>query len=587
MSVSQGLLRVPIGMALGLALTPTLAAAPRALDDLALDRVQASGMLVQQPGQSAIGPPDRPLPDRARAGVQGAASMEAGLPPPPGDVSGVVAGGAVFDRESLNQVQLGGAAQSGLTGLNVVNVARADAITGLNVFEGGAVGGPISRVDQTNHFVQEGADGAQLGATTSGQDSRRWEATQLRQGIGDRQSRMDTRVDQELSQVRTRAHYNAAVPGDSLGRDWEVGLDLCGAPTCTLPSLTLPAVSFDWFTGEEPARFGLGAEFSGLQIQGAQVTPASIRGEGDDLVVNLGQISLPPPDLPTVRGELCLGGCVRADLDFNVGNRTTASLDVGEIRLAGANPLQDLDIKLGQGIAAVGSGRFEMQTPQTGVDFNLGLSLPGITESFVLDLEPVAGILTSAALELLPGRPLQSLELDLSLPDARFEISLGDLFDPGGEQGPPWSTEFGMRADLTDGILCLTRSAQSCGTQSIERLESFERVLEKQTHTWEHQWEQDRWSRREQTEQTTGGELVGARADLITLSGSQSRVETYHVVQVHGGAQQTLRALNAANVTTSLMGGATNVARTPAHVRATQGNPLAVSQSNTFVQGFQ
>ncbi|HEX7036331.1 MAG TPA: hypothetical protein VF210_11180 [Pseudomonadales bacterium] len=494
----------------------------------------------------------------------------------------------VVDRSNVTAdhgaaVELGGDSQRGLRAANVVNAAAADAVGTVNVAMLFA-DAPAPAIRQLNDLGQhEARIGLLPGQVLPDAPLERRESSAFSRGSSLHQLTSQAIIDREtLHSVETQ-RLTATIPSFSPAREWEVELDLG-----TMPPITIPAFGFDWTAGEEPFRFGVAANFSSFGLSGAGLSLGKIGADGDDLVIGGGHITLPTITLPTVEGTLCAFVCASGTVRGTTIQSQTLSLDVGDIRLAGANPFKDIDLQLGQGIAAVGSGTFSVQGGGAKVTAELSFQLPSIGgQSITLDLLPSLAFMSEEELEaaskVLGGPPSVTIELpEIELPSGSFELELVDFDAPGA------SGSFGFSGRMEDAVLCLSVTTTNCADQRFSREESHVRVLDTVTVNEESRSEWEERSESRKARERPGAAVGDLEAERMALAGGELAVDDYRVVNIGGNAQRDLRALNLSNVTTALVGSSVNVLGTArAAGSAAPGLLGRVNQSNVFVQGFR
>ncbi len=544
-------------------------AAPEMLGEADLDRVQSGGVTLTAPAAIPAGSPV----------TAGAATAS----PPVGAPEGLTVNGRLEGRLG-SSVHLAENAQRGIRALNLVNAAAADIGITANVLgSGGARSASGLAVAQSNDIAQLAHTGiAAASLSLPGSASRRQSAFGAAGTAHDRifSDMVEDRFDHRSVET---IRINARVPELTPAGNWQVDLDLG-----TMPDIALPDFGFDWTVGKEPTRFGVAAEFSGLALRGPGLSLGRLRADGDDLVINGGHITLPGIDLPNVRGELCAFECFSGSVSgTRVGNQTL-SLDVGDIRLKHANPFKDIDLQLGQGIAAVGSGSFQLQGIGAEVTASLSFKLPSLGgQSISFDVIPSLGFMSdearSAARKVLPDVPHVTLDLpEIELPSGSFELTLVD-FD-----APSYAGQFGVSGTMTDAVICLAVATTDCGEQSFHRDETLHHEYHHSTLETREVASYEEYRESEETRRRPGAEAADLRAETVTLAGSEAAVESYSVIVMTGNAQRDLRVFNLANATTAMVGSAANVLGTFTASSGRAARPAnAVSQSNVFVQGFR
>jgi hypothetical protein len=487
-----------------------------------------------------------------------------------------------------SEVALNHDAQRDARALALANVAASDLITLTNVVGPQAFGAAAGVAQQHNHTTQREPVGARLGAWSVLTGVARHDASAFRNRTTERHRQVSEAIVDRSVTRRSEVHQvNARVPGFSPARAWEVDLDL-GA----MPDIALPEFGFDWTTGDEPFRFGVAADFSGLVLEGPGLSLGSLRADGDDLVIEGGRITLPGLTLPDVRGELCAFECFGGTVSGTRVEGQTLSFDVGDIRLAGANPFKDLDLQLGQGIAAVGSGTFDVGGVGARVEAELEFQLPSLGgQTISFDVVPSLGFMSREARrearKVLPDVPTVTLEIpEIELPRGEFRVTLVDV------EAPTYAGAFGFSGRVEDGVVCLAVASNDCGRQSYSKTETRSRIEERTSLVEEHAVEHERHGESHETERRPGAVIGGAEASTMVLGRSEAATEDFRVVVVRGDAQRDVRTLNLTNATTATIAGTANVLATsprggPPGVPARAAAAGAVSQSNVFLQGFR
>lgn len=589
--------------AIGLTFSAAAMAGPRALDEADLDRVWAGGLGTPASQTATVSPAasDSQRNDRGQTGPDAGsgstqASSEDRTSPRPTGRDAVVARDGRLDLNTEAAIRLEGGAQQRIRAANVSNAAAADVVNAANVFSGAAAG-PLSwslGLVQENILTQTEQVGARLERLSIiGADVVRDDATSFSRQDGFQRSVVDS--------VRDATSFRSV---ETLASDVEIPsfrplTDLTIRPEVGTPEVfELPGFSFDLKTtigvGDLSGTFGVGADVGPTELGVPQVVFGELRLDGDDVVIAPGSFTLPQISLPDVSGEICFVDCASGTVRFDTVEATTLTLPIPETRFEGGNPFQDFDIQIGQGIAATGSGSFSFGGPRATVSANLSLSLPGLRdESLELRLFPnldfldrsipIPGVSVSDVLSSLGDSTTVTIDLpDISLPDLSFDITLLDF------ASDPIALDFGFSGSMEDAVLCIAIISTDCGTQSFFKDEVFVRDDSRMTMAEESRSFSEAYSERREVQRRVGAELRDAEAELIAMSGARADVEHYSVVFVSDATQIGLRALNAANVTTAMVGNSANVFRTPSQ-RPGSGAPAAanLSQTNVFVQGFR
>lgn len=609
-------------------------AAPRALSESALDRVVAGASGASPagavsgsphagaaaggrlPAGSAAGAPVSYGPGPAQPAVDGQAGQagQAGPPgaPLPGRREAVVGHDAVLDLTLEAALRLEGDTQRALRGLFVANAAAADAVSALNVFDGARPGsqpdlaGHHLRTGQYNALTQTERVGARLGASVvTGPTTTSRSVERFRSGATSARSLSQTRQNLLHSSRAEAIDIDVQVPAFSPFRDFSI------APTLgTTESFTLPGFSFDLTDSFKVndivdvgpigdvslGTFGVKADVGSSVLGVPQITFGELRLEGDDLVLAPGELKLPDIDIGDVSGTVCFISCAGGTIQFDRIEATTLEFPIRQQRFAGANPFKDFDLQLGQGLAAAGTGRFDFQTLGGEITAALGFSLPDFEGpeldltlvpnlGFIKDFSVGVGeinvdIPASKIVNALRNSTTITLDLpDIDLPDIGFEVTLFDA-----ERDIP--AQFLGFSGAFDGVICISMITTSCGTQERTLVESSDRIDNRRLLASASAASFEAWSESHERTARPGAELREAEAELIAMSGASADVQDYSLVILSGSAQQRLRAMNVANVTTAMVGSAANVARSPAGGRGAPASGL-LNQTNVFVQGFQ
>jgi len=564
-------------------------AAPRALSEAALDGVVA-GSAGSSPAGSAAG--TNPLTGQ---GGRGGSGGEAGGPVSPGPRAGnppavfgqsdppdmavpgrreaIVGHDSELDLRLDATVRVTDGTQSELRALSLVNASAADAASALNVFDGKSAdtGGRHLLADQHNEIVQLETVGASLGAfSVAGETVTRRANSAHRSVRAVQDSMSETVTDIDFSRITTRGVFDANIPADNPLQNFEVNLGFDPPAPLVLPGWGFDGIVTVDFGELGEAKFGAAAEVGPTTFELGGLSLGRVRFEGDDIVIGQGSVTLPAFDFPGVTGTVCVVACASETFDIPRVGGQTASLPIPEFRLEGANPFKDFDLKVGQGIAAVGSGSFSFDSIGASMNVGLSLELPDLNETISFT---VPG--------LFDGDPVDiSIPITLELPDVDADWEVFSF------EGPGFSDSFGFSGSMEDAVVCIALTTQTCGSQSFEKTEFIQRIDNRSTTSTAFASSFEEWSESREQESRPGAELREAEAELIAMSGAEARVNDYSLVIISGEAQRGLRAMNVANVTTAMVGSAANVARTPAAGGSAGFASGALTQTNIFIQGF-
>lgn len=555
-----------LAAAIAICATSAAEAVPVVLSDGQLLAVTA-GQTGSSPGTTSIGVPSgskTSLPTRGGNPNVGSATGDRKIVDvrlPAGRELIAVSRSTITGRR-LSGVALGSAGQTGLRTLNLINVARSDAVNVVNLYDGSS---PAIRSDglfslrQTNILLQSDFGQARLDfASLAGEAST--EVMQSGNISSSRTTFFGARHNDIFSQhVTTREQYMARVPGFDPFGDFSIRFE-----TPRDIGFTLPGFGFNGIIGEEPVAFGVAAFVAPTRFVIPSINFGTVSFEGDDLVIAPGSLTLPTIKFGGVTGAICSFTCAVGRSDpFTVGGQTL-TVPVPELRIAGGNPFKNFDLQIGLGLAAVGTGSFAFGDFSATGTAALTIVIPDVEAEIGFTVPGLSG-----------GDPVDvSLDIKIPVPDLELDVTAFDI-------------QFaGVSGTINEAAICLTfPAAADCGTLNFTKEESMSRI---NNVIIEEHFENSHFESRSQTSRTenTGRtELREAEAELIALGKSQINVEDAGSVDVTEAAQQAFRVMNAVNAASAMVGNGLNVSvMSAATIGSGSVGALRFRQTNSFTQ---
>jgi len=490
--------------------------------------------------------------------------------------SGVVVGSSRLVLRRTDATRLSGITQRHARVFRVVNAARSDVVTTINLQ--GRRSEPFGwrtalQTVQVNDIAQLDTGHAHLGRFDFESGSRRSNTSSARAF-----SRGDSAFAQRFVQNRVERSMNEDVFHNVFVPNYNPAVDISipigfDPPALTVPEFSVGAIVEDPLFGTEwGAELGIGP--STLDI--GEFTVANLDFRESGLYLAPGRLDLPDLDIGSISGRACAAGCVSGSIDIPPLNLPSIESPIPEVRL-GNNPLAGIDIQLGAGVAAAGRG-FLRAPNGSGLTIDLTASLtvdvPDIPLRFDIGIPRInflgidVGPYTAASIDVGPIE-IPALELtDLELFSESTPGFLGSRFE----------AEY-------DGVICLTNTNATCGGSSREFAETTESELEEASSESMSEWAEESWAEVSAEVVLSGASIRDAGAELIAMSDSSLDIEEVASVSL-SGSQQNIRALDAVNAASAVVAAGLNLSASNATTTATgpRSGPVRLDQRSIFVQ---
>ena len=444
----------------------------------------------------------------------------------------VEAGSSVSIRRN-NQIRLSHTSQSNLDALNVSNTSRGNVANVINLNAN-----PDSvQVRQNNWFEQNEFQQASHGTNSnitlvSTTTSRNEIATNL--------------SNQHINEIYNDIYYHQITSSSTVDVaidpfSPEIVFDLLDIGTI-IPEWSLniiPYLSFDGtYTDPVGGEWGLNGSYSGLTLTGPTLAVNGLRPEGDDLILEV-EFNLPRLNMGIITVEGCLSSC--EDLSLNLGSIGGGSIiDDNEIRLAGMNPLRDLELNINTGLVTAGRGHFSASDSSLGIDGELEVNLGAYFE-FALDLSDYWWVddlfgenkwSHRAELDYGINVPFTILEHQVDGFNVNFDGSVClKLFGTNTSCGYLESSY--QESSYADDSASFSQTGSFVSSNSINESNSYAEVH--------------------------GGVLTGAQAELIVMTESDLMLNSDSDVNVGDGAQKNLQAVNVVNSAAAIAANSLNI----------------------------
>ena len=466
--------------------------------------------------------------------------------------------------EAEDRVHVGDGAQAGLHGTNTVNAANADVAQGLNVLERKATRertGRVTTVEQSNRISQinETREGAvryhSLGGSLSASSGASHAASQ-----SETLAQRTEIIDRHVTSRSTTTTFSATVEPERLGL-FDDPVTIAGGQSLALPAFTLrlPDVRVRFSIGEPDNFFNVDVDqtlsIPALTVPGANLELGSVRLHGDDIVLT--GASLNVPELPDF--DVCFRSDGCSSNQYVSVSIPGFTVNLGQHRVEGGNPLGGLGLDLGYAVAGDGSITIDAGSYEVSGEITLA---PILEASLDVDVPGFGVVHTFRADVPLPsfGVPIH-VDEELPVPDGFNRTFAGEACAFGAGQRGCAPLDVSMRETV--------HTEQGRTDRTDRTAASAETYLAYHVST-----------------ATAEVRVRTGQAELVALQGAAVDGRSYSVVIVDGGAQRGAAALNAVNASAAVIGNAVNVGaeRTNAAVGTGGVANSSLSQTNAISQ---
>ncbi len=467
------------------------------------------------------------------------------------------------------QLDLNGMTQMDVKAINLENLISSDSIASNNIFDGNSL--PLEssttgiEVNQGNSLNQLYRIQGELNNAVSGYG---YEViTHIKKGTESFDHRIFSRIDlqdQSTSLIINETDWGVAVDKVNYSEHFNEGSRIFTILEPATFQLIGAAGVGGMVTGLFGEKYGAEAYYTGLLLSGPtasfdDIEPTGINGE--DLLVNA-TVRAGNIDFGSIKLDACAGalGCVSADEDLGdldilnlfdflavadplIAPNDGISFTSDGIILEGMGSAFNDDLNLNTGFAFVGSGSLlvtDASSITTGGIFNFNAA---ISAGFSLDLSAIdiLGIWTWPYEKSFGGDII-----DMEIPFTLLNIQ-GDTFDDeiSGE----------LTAELGPGDVSTSSNTnnENSGTNNDLQTPVLD-ISSTGDSTYSELYERSSFS---------GGQMSGAKADLLALSEGELSVDNLSVVSLRENAQRNMRIFNGVNAVSSVSANALNLSRLP------------------------